>query len=365
MSKDKDFSENGKQNVVIIPGTDLNDITTEKTKAEQILEKYSHLRITDTTDIPHPVEVVKINGELICTQGGVTTISGASKSGKSAFTGVIIAGALSEGGYDGFDSVDVAPCNGKAVILFDSEQKPYKHKRNVHSILSRANLTSTPANFQTYNFTSEPVDDCIKMTTDIVWAANELFNGVHMVVIDGGADYIRDVNDPEQSNMIVKFFGDLAITYNTCVIVVVHVNPGSDKERGHLGSQLQRKSESVLTVKTQGDISFLEPKYLRMAGKGDIPVIQFMYDKGKGYHVYCGVREDKEKDAERIANLLEITQSVFSPPLALDYETSIERIMKHIKRGERIAKDTFKEIKAHEMIIQGEDKNWRINTNYQ
>jgi hypothetical protein len=50
--------------------------------------------ITESTPIKEPVPVIKINGETISTEANITTISGASKSGKSAITGLIIAGAI-------------------------------------------------------------------------------------------------------------------------------------------------------------------------------------------------------------------------------------------------------------------------------
>src|SRR5580693_3076582 len=92
--------------VSIAPGTDLNNVSP---KADEIFEKYSHLKITDSTLIIPPVTVVKINGEDISTEGAITTISGASKSGKSAFTGVWIAGALSPKEYDSFPGIEITP----------------------------------------------------------------------------------------------------------------------------------------------------------------------------------------------------------------------------------------------------------------
>lgn len=68
-------------------------------------------------------------------------------------------------------------------------------------------------------------------------------------------------------------------------MTVLHFNPGSEKERGHLGSQLQRKSESVLSVTKQPETqeSRIQGRFLRNAG--EIPEITFQYDKVRGYHV--------------------------------------------------------------------------------
>jgi uncharacterized membrane protein len=360
-SLDKNEDKN-KKNVIIQKGTDLNELI-QVTEADAILDKYKHLLITDTTPIPPPVEIIKINGELISTEGNITTISGASKSGKSAFSGMLIAGAIAPGEYDGFNGVEIMPSNGKAVLHFDTEQARHKHQKNLKSILRRAGLDTCPANLLSYNIRQEDVENYCAITEALISAAHKKFNGVHFIVVDGGADYIREVNEPNQSNALVKFFEDLAIKFSTAVIVIVHVNPGSEKERGHFGSQLQRKSESVLSIKTQGDISCLEPKLLRGAGKGDIPLIQFMFDKQKGYHVYCGIKpvEENGKDLKRLNEINDLAKKVFAPPASLNYYEATESIMKHTRKQIATAKDRFKEMKAHQFIVQGEDKNWRLN----
>ncbi|MGP8216418.1 MAG: hypothetical protein ACLQQ4_12685 [Bacteroidia bacterium] len=343
----------------------LNHSNNTKESAEdKIFLKYKHLQITDTTPIPTPVPVITINGETISTEGNVTTISGASKSGKSAFTGVIIAGAIAPGEYDGFAGVEITSNNGKAVVHIDTEQARHKHQFNLRSTLKRAGLDKCPDNFLSFNIREEAPENYETITSELINAAEKKFNGVHLIVIDGGADYIPDVNAPIESNGIVKFFENLAITYKAPVIIIVHVNPGTDKERGHLGSQLQRKSESILTVKTQGDISCLEPKFLRNAGKGDLPLIQFMFDKEKGYHVYCGIKpveEQSQKDIKRITEIQKNATDIFLPTSAFTYSEALDKIMKHTNKQEATAKKIFKEMKAHSMILQSQDKKWRIN----
>ena len=44
---------------------------------------------------------------------------------------------------------------------------------------------------------------------------------------------------------------------------VLHTNPNSDKARGHLGSTLMRKAETVIFVHRVGELSLVEPQYCR------------------------------------------------------------------------------------------------------
>lgn len=332
------------------------------------LNSFEYLRITPKTKIPAPVPIIKINNEIISTEGNITTFSGASKSGKSALTNMILSAAISTNGMikDPFDSFFVEPNrNRKAVIHFDTEQARHKHQSNLIAILNRAGMDECPDYYRSYNIRQLDLNKYQEITNGICDAASEAFGGIHLIAIDGIADYIKDVNDGEQSNAIIKFFEDLAIRHNAPLIGIVHTNPGSDKERGHLGSQLQRKSESVLSVKQDGDMSYIEPKLLRMAGKGDIPMIRFTYCKERGYHISCGTHTagETDKDKKTFYLLQEAAKNVFSIPNSYQYKDAIEAIMKYTLKKITSAKTMFAEMKLHEMICQGEDGNWRLNIN--
>src|ERR1700757_226226 len=350
----------------------LADIQAEAERLQQKLRSRNSLeayRITKRTQIDKPVPVITINNEIISTEGNLTTISGASKSGKSAFTSILIAGAIStDGVIDGLELVNVQPnVHKKAVIHIDTEQAKHKHQNNLLSVLRRANMDDDCEYLLSYNIRELEVTQYMEVTTRMCEEALQQFNGIHLMVIDGIADYIKDVNDAEQSTTIVKYFEELAIKYHMPIIVIVHTNPGSDKERGHLGSQCQRKCESLLTVKTEGNISFIEPKLLRMAGKGNIPAIQFMYDKDKGYHVGCGVRSATadDKNETRLNSLKIICKQVFSGQTSLSYQQALAAIMQQTNKSMGSVKNYFADMKVYNMIIKGEDKNWRINNNTQ
>ena len=84
-----------------------------------------------------------------------------------------------------------------------------------------------------------------------------------LVVIDGIADLQRNTNDLEESDALVTELMALSTLANTHIICVLHTNPGSDKARGHLGSSLQRKAETVLFVHRVGETSVVEPQFCR------------------------------------------------------------------------------------------------------
>lgn len=329
------------------------------------LSEFEYLRITDATDIPQPDPIIKINGEIISTACNITTFSGASKSGKSALSGIIVAGAISPDGiYDGLQGVYVEQNpTGKAVLHIDTEQSRYKHQLNVKSILRRANLKKCPKYFLSYNIRELDLNKFLETTAAICRSANKKFGGTHLIVIDGIADYIPDPNDPVPSNSIVKSFEELAIECDAPLITIVHTNPGMgpQKERGHLGSQLQRKSESVINIKTDGEYSYIVPKFLRMAGNTDIPQLQFKYDKSKGYHVDAGIRsiEKTDSDERKLNELRRMCDEVFSGQKSLTPGEAWEAVAKITGKKKRSCQDRVTEMQAQGWIIKGDDGRFR------
>ena len=345
----------------------VTQFTIKETDVCTLIE-FDHLRITDKTSIPYPIPVLKINGEIISTPEALTVISGQPKSGKSALCGILIASSITTNNdIDGLRGVEILPnLDGKAVIHFDTEQARWKQQFNLKTILKRANLISCPDFYLSYNIRKLEIDKYQSIVNSICDAALIEFKGIHSIWIDGGADFIYDTNDQAQSNNIIKYFDGLAQIYHTSIFIVVHTNPGSNKERGHFGSQCQRKAEGILLVQKEGDISFLDPKLLRHAG--DVPKIQFQYDREKGYHVECNVVVDLEKRKEqaKIDSTRIVCEEVFSGQRSYSYENAIDKIMVEINKSISIAKGYFTTMKAHGWIVQGSDKNWRLkneNTN--
>ena len=61
-----------------------------------------------------------------------------------------------------------------------------------------------------------------------------------LVVIDGIADLVSDVNNLEESNLCVQKIMELSAKYDCHIITVIHSNYGTDKATGHLGSFLYK-----------------------------------------------------------------------------------------------------------------------------
>ncbi len=336
------------------------------------LQSFEYLRITDTTDIPEPRTVLKLSGETIAVNADIFAISGASKSGKSGFLSMIITASINDAGHcpEGVEGMEVEiNTNKKAVLHFDTEQAAHRHQYNLKMILKRNSMDTCPDHFLSYNIRKMPLSEYQSILTGICKAAAGTFGGIHSIYIDGGADFVADTNDQSNSNEVIKYMEEVAIQYDTAVFILVHTNPGSDKERGHFGSQLQRKAGGILSIKQEGDYSYIEPKMLRYAGKTDIEKLKFTYSKDKGYFIGTGVHTAKNPEDIKLQRNLnkayELCQNVFGGQKSYTYKEALEEIELQTGKSININKEYFRLMNTKLMILQNEnDKMWRINFRY-
>jgi hypothetical protein len=205
-------------------------------------------------DNPPPDEpvLVTINDVPCATPGNLTTATAQKKSGKSAFFSAIVSAAISDLG----DNLGVKAFNAeqKVVLHFDTEQSPMDHYKLCKSILKRAQVEQKPPFFQSCRLANLPILKRQAKVRDTIRQQYET-NGVFIAMIDGHGDLVRNVNDPEESADYVAMLHALAIETHCHIYGALHLNPGSEfKSRGHLGSELERKSQTNLRLEKADEI---------------------------------------------------------------------------------------------------------------
>ena len=339
-----------------------NEIEEKNNSLIDFCPKWESFRITAESNYPTPVPIISINGQSIATAGNLLAISGLQKSGKSSVTGFFISGFVKTQ-HEPMDGVPNAICvqsaNGKAIIHIDTEQAKHRHLANLkYNILRRIGRETAPENLLSYNVRGAEIQECIDLLDDVFREAQARFGGVHVCIIDGFADLIKSVNDEESSNNLVKYLENKATEYNTLVIGIIHRNPSDSKVRGHLGSQLLRKCESVLAIKKEGDLSYIDPEELRTASKNDIPKYLFGYDKEKGYHVCVG-----EHQGDTAPNKIELYENllnlIFEDCQELKRKDLISKIMLNTAKSEGMAKKYLEEMQTYEMIYTESRGIWK------
>jgi hypothetical protein len=203
------------------------------------------------TDLARQIEPPKptyvLNGKPWATPGNISAFSAMSKAGKSSVVGGILASTFpGKGDCFGFESSN-QQC--KAVIHIDTEQSLWHHHKKVQAMATRVGLQTLPTWFHSFQMSGVALN--LELLKDFCELYALEHGGIHSIVLDGGIDFIKDPNNQEESFEFIRELMALAQEYNTHIVVVLHINPGSmdGKTRGHFGSELDRKAETNLTIK--------------------------------------------------------------------------------------------------------------------
>ena len=356
------------------PAPDLsndNFIISESTSEIRALEDFDKYRITKEKQLPEANPLGFIGEAPILAPGNITPMTAEGKGGKTAMSSAIQAYAISkDGDVDGFTNLRIAPNPfGKAVINIDTEQSEADQQYNVNTTLKRAGLQSTPDFYRCFNIRTLPLKEYKQFTTDVCELCNKTYNGIHLIIIDGVADYISSVNDEAEVNEIISFFTCIAVKYNCPVLLIIHLNEnagrnGDTTPRGHFKHAV-RKGYCQLNITKEGDISTLQVLRARKASITDTPLVCYKYCKEKGYHVSIdaeSVAASKQNDREMAIRRKaeKIAGKIFAPPNALLHKDAISKIMKETSKSEATAKRYLNDMIGWEIVIKHDDGYYRL-----
>jgi len=242
--------------VVALASERLNVIQAELADAghhDRFATMLDNRRFDRDNPPPPSVPVFKLRDWSIYTPGNITAVQAQAKAGKTAFVAACLAAPMDPTG----DCLGISSENpaGLAVIHFDTEQSPADHHAVIQSALRRAGVSVAPPWLRSYRVADLSTADRQRSFKYEIERANKECGGILAILLDGGADFVVDPNDPAESFTFVDKLHQLAIQYLTVILAIIHENPSSEigKTRGHLGSQLERKAETNLRLAKDGD----------------------------------------------------------------------------------------------------------------
>ena len=86
------------------------------------------------------------------------------------------------------------------------------------------------------------------------------------MIIDGIRDMVYDINSPSESTRIISKLMQWTDDRQIHIHTILHQNKGDENARGHIGTELNNKAETVLLVekdKSNGDISKVSAMHIR------------------------------------------------------------------------------------------------------
>lgn len=203
----------------------------------------------------------KSEGEAILgTLGDFGLIIGKAKSRKSFFISIAVSTALGEDLIlNRFKSH--LPNDKNEVVYFDTEQSKYYVQKAVKRICTQVNRPE-PKNLHAFHLRSLAPSERLQFIEDEIYSNDK----IGFVVIDGIKDLVTSINDESEATMIASKLLKWTEERNIYVLTVLHQNKSDNNARGHIGTELINKAQTVLSVtKAENDnnISIVEPLQCR------------------------------------------------------------------------------------------------------
>lgn len=220
----------------------------------------ARLLVTDEFEAP-PV-ILRVDDSIVGTLGNFSASTGKAKSKKTFNVCAIVAAVLTGGTVLNY-SASLPP--GKRGILYvDTEQSKFHCIRVLSRILRLAGLpTDThPPLLEFLCLRGYATKERLKKIEE---AINEI-DDLGLVVIDGIRDLAHDINSPAESTDLITKLMQWTDERKIHIHTVLHLNKSDDNTRGHLGTELNNKAETVLQITKDDfdrDISSVTAMHIR------------------------------------------------------------------------------------------------------
>jgi len=180
----------------------------------------------------------------VLTSNNISTTIGGAKSKKTFFATMVISSLL---GCKDFGMI--GNLQGLNVVLFDTEQSFY----HVQKIAYRINkLLGKLNNVEIYALRQYSPE---KRMAIVEYYLDKNKGKYSFIIIDGVVDLLYDFNDLKESKTVSSKLLEWSAVYNCHINSILHTNKDQNYARGHLGSELMNKSETVFRINKEDDNS--------------------------------------------------------------------------------------------------------------
>ncbi len=270
-----------------------------QTLAESLSKKKVEQKMTrsfkmDFSYVPtNEKPIISLGGNAICSIGNICMIIAPPGTGKSNVCEACAAGAVNPD----CDSLGFE-VNSKNTLFLDTERVLNDLSKGLRRIKKRADVSEEELmkrlDVRSMIFIDQ-VQTCKEELEHITSTAS-----FDLVIIDGSADFVKSVNDEEEVKLFWRWLIALANRNSFGVLLTIHPNPGDEqgKATGHLGSQGQKKAESVFNVfksPDDKDIRMItsDSAHGKVRNAMDKLSTNFRWDTDRGMFVSCDVAARK------------------------------------------------------------------------
>jgi len=181
------------------------------------------------------------------TYGNFSVLKGGTKVGKSHFKSLLIASYIGGKANNYSSNFKSHRLGDLAILDFNTEEGEWHAQmgaKRVDTIVGETYENYHPFMLRELDY-NERLD----------FLEYEIFtkykNQVGLIIIDGIADLVADVNSLAESNEMVQKLMSWSTLSKAHISVVIHTNFGSNKATGHLGSAVEKKAETVCQLERE------------------------------------------------------------------------------------------------------------------
>lgn len=229
---------------------------------EKITILWQASRLTLTGEYVIAPEILRVHGSPIATLGNFSASIGKAKSKKTFNVSAIVSAALKNGTVLQYDAE--LPENKQKILYVDTEQSPYHCQKVMKRIARMAGfpLDEELANLEFLSLRRHTPEIRIAIVEKAIYETE----GLGLVIIDGIRDMVYDINSPNESTKIISKLMQWTDERQIHIHTILHQNKADENARGHIGTELNNKAETVLEVakdKFDNDISTVQAVHIR------------------------------------------------------------------------------------------------------
>ena len=233
----------------------MSETTIEQDTLLYLRKMAEEAEIDPAEELPYPPSAISAGKKTfrgkeydipICTFGNFAFIHSQPKSKKTFFVSLLSSAYLT-----GFNN-HTGPLKGHPkgmLVHIDTEQGRFHAQKTFQRPMRMGDVRADYRSFALRAYSPEMRRDFINLFLEE--------NEVGLLIIDGMADLVKDVNDLEDCNRAVGDLMRWSEKHDLSIITVLHSNFGSQKATGHLGSALSKKCETEIIIEPQEEGSVL------------------------------------------------------------------------------------------------------------
>ena len=226
---------------------------------ERCLNK-GQIKVTERPE--NPPQILWVGDCVVATFGNFSASTGKAKSKKTFNISAMVAAALTNSNVLNYRAS--LPKGKRKIYYFDTEQSRF----HCHNVLERIlKMAGLPIGQDTDRIKFVGLREYTpSLRLSLIDYALRKSEGYGLVIIDGLRDLMYDINNAKEATDLITKLMSWTSNYKLHIHCVLHLNKNDSNTRGHIGTELNNKAETVLqiTKSTQdGNISEVKAMHIR------------------------------------------------------------------------------------------------------